>query len=489
MQLQKRRYHISNSDPAEVHCVGILLEGEHNRVLDFHGETLLFDSDAIAIAMDDCENITVQNAVIDWAVPFSAEGTILSASSSCVTVSIDRERYPHFVEDGKLYFTGNGWCSQLFGALEFGPDGKVPAGAGDTFPRVTASQTGEGIVLHGAFSPVPQVGNTLVLRHGKRRHPGLFCQNSRNITLRNVTFHATCGLGALFQFCENVTVSQVSFRPGPGRRVLSGHDDGLHFSNCRGQILVEDCHFQGLMDDCINVHGTSVPVLSLSGSTVCGCFAHPQSTGFDVWAIPGDQVSVLDRKTLNALMTTTVQHFSLLDATHFSIELDRPLPEGYSLALENLSNTPSFFCRRSFFGPGRARGLLVTTPGSVVVEHNTFESSGSAVLLSGDANGWYESGTCTDVTLRHNVFDNCLTSCYQFCEGVISICPEIPDPDGSTGFHKNIRIYENVFCCPSARLLYAHCALGIRFQNNHISGGQDPGEVSQFSFCRDFILQ
>lgn len=483
MQMQTRHYFISNSEPAAAHTVGVLLEGARDQTLDFRGETLRFEQEAIAIALDGCENITIENAVIDWSIPFSAEGTILTASPEAVTVAIDPEKYPHHVEDGTLVFTGPGWTSRYFGAIEFDKDGRVRAGAGDTFPPVTADITPSGVELRGAFSVVPQVGNTLVLRHGVRSHPGFFCQNSKNITLRNVTFHATCGLGALFQFCENITVQHVSFVPGPGRRVLSGHDDGLHFSNCRGQILVEDCRFQGLMDDPINVHGTSVQVLSHSGGLVQGRFGHPQSIGFATWAAPGDQLSILDCRTLNALGTAVVKSFSLSDPVHFTLELDRPLPAGVDLALENLTNTPRLLCRRNFFGSCRARGLLVTTPRTVVIEDNTFESSGSAILLSGDANAWYESGVCRDVTIRRNRFFHCLTSYYQFCEGVISLCPEIPDKAGSSGFHENIAITDNLFDCPGVPALYAHCARQIRFSQNTLADGSDLRQAVKTQYC------
>jgi hypothetical protein len=35
-------------------------------------------------------------------------------------------------------------------------------------------------------------------------------------------------------------------------------------------------------------------------------------------------------------------------------------------------------------------GLLVSIPGKVIINQNEFESSGSAILIAGDANGWYE---------------------------------------------------------------------------------------------------
>lgn len=469
MDYQVRHYFISNSDPAPAQRVGILLEGERDRILDFHGQRLSFHGPAIAIALDGCENITIQNAAIDWDTPMTAEGTVIAASPSCVTVAIDA--YPHRVEDGRLIFTGEGWDSDFFGAMEFDPEGFVPAGAGDTFPRATAEKIDGGVAFTGDFSVIPKVGNTLVLRHGKRIHPGIFCQNSKNITLKNITIHATCGLGALFQFCETVTVRNVSFVPGPGRKIASSHDDGLHFSNCRGQLLVEDCRFRGLMDDCINVHGTCAKILSVEGRILHGAFGHPQSVGFDRWVMPGDPLSFLSRRTLDSLGTGTVADFRLLSPEEFVLTLSEPIPGDIQPgdALENLANTPSLLCRRNFFGSGRARGLLVTTPREVRIEDNLFQSSGAAILLCGDANSWYESGACKDVTIRRNRFRNCLTSVYQFCHGVISICPEIPDREHSHGFHENIVITDNIFDCPGVPLLYEHCTKNLIFRGNVIT--------------------
>jgi len=112
---------------------------------------------------------------------------------------------------------------------------------------------------------------------------------------------------------------------------------------------------------------------------------------------------------------------------------------------------------------------LISTPGKVIIENNIFESSGSAILIPGDANGWYESGAVKDVTIRNNIFsDPCLTSMYQFCEGIISIDPEIPKPDISKPFHRNIRIANNTFHPFDYPVLYAKSTEGLYFNNNTI---------------------
>jgi hypothetical protein len=107
----------------------------------------------------------------------------------------------------------------------------------------------------------PKVGDILVFRHGVRDHAGTFIQDSKDIKLTDVKYRHTSGLGVLAQYTENLTFRDVDVAPDPkSDRMFAGHDDGFHFSNCKGHIDVDHCEFQGLMDDPINVHGTSVPI-------------------------------------------------------------------------------------------------------------------------------------------------------------------------------------------------------------------------------------
>ncbi len=119
------------------------------------------------------------------------------------------------------------------------------------------------------------------------------------------------------------------------------------------------------------------------------------------------------------------------------------------------------------FGTVRARGLLISTPKKVLVENNVFRSSGAAIFVAGDSNGWYESGAVRDVTIRRNKFIDCNSSSYQFCDAVISIHPEVPKPN-SVAFHRNIRITDNTFVTFDPAILWAISVDGLTFQNNTI---------------------
>jgi hypothetical protein len=194
------------------------------------------------------------------------------------------------------------------------------------------------------------------------------------------------------------------------------------------------------------------------------------STGM-TWGGFGDKVAFIENETMVTVGHGKVTANTKIDRDTFEVEFADAVPDGIGVgdALENLTWAPDFTVVNSVFGSCRARGLLVSTPGKVVIENNDFISSGSAILIAGDANGWYESGAVRDVLIRGNRFHpSCLTNWYQFGEGVISIYPIIPDFDKDRPFHRNIRIEDNSFDMFDYSVLYALSVDGLKFNDNTI---------------------
>ena len=261
--------------------------------------------------------------------------------------------------------------------------------------------------------------------------------------------------------------------PNPEKnRYLSGHDDGFHFSNCKGHISVTHCEFAALMDDPINIHGTSVRIEERITADRLRCkLMHHQSVGLK-WARPGERIGFLESNSMATMDFGLVKEIKVLSPEEFEISFEQPLPDELQEgdALENLSSTPDAHIANNRFMSCRARGVLISTPGKVLIEGNHFESSGAAILIAGDANNWYETGAVNDVTIRNNVFaDPCLTSLYQFSEAVISIYPEIPDMEASEKkYHRNIRILDNEFHLYDYPVLYAKSVDGLVFRGNQL---------------------
>ena len=312
-----------------------------------------------------------------------------------------------------------------------------------------------------------------MLRHGGRPHPGIFLQRSRGVRFRGVTVHQAEGMGWLAQRSADITIEGggVHLRQNDDR-VFTTSADATHFSNCSGTITVEKALFEGMMDDAINVHGTYLQVQALEdGGAVRAKFMHGQSTGFE-FALPGERVAFVRRATLLPYAEAEVADLKKVSDTEVLLRFEGGPPEGLQPGdgLENLDAAPEVSFRGNVVRNNRARGALFSSPRRTVVEDNLFDhSSGSAILLAGDCNGWFESGACREVTIRRNRFVNNLTSLYQFTEAVISICPEVPALDAQERpYHADVRIEDNDFTVFDAPLLFARSVDGLVFRGNRV---------------------
>lgn len=478
----EREYYESNTyDDRNPKILAILLDEMQGVTLDGQGSEFIMHGQIQPVTLHRCKNITLRNFSIDWEIPLTAQGKVLNSTPRYMDVEIDREQYPYIIENNLLTFVGEGWKSVCWSIMQFEPDTRfVCHNTGDNLgwgKRYHAQELKKGVVRltepgEGKTAPFPAAGTMLVLRHNNRDHAGMFLFHSEGVRLENINIYHTGGLGVLCQYSKELSFNRVNLMPNEAKnRVLSGHDDGLHIMGCSGKVTVDGCRFAGLMDDPINIHGTCSRIIKVLSPTRVQCrFMQSMSVGME-WGRPGEKAGFIDNKTMRTVGTSTVSKFEAISLTDFIVDFSEPIPAGIQEGnvLENLTCTPDAEIRNCHFGSCRARGLLVSTPGKVIVEDNIFESSGSAILIAGDANAWFESGAVKDVLIRHNEFRYpCNSSLYQFCEAVISIYPEIPEPDVRYPFHRNIRIEENTFHLFDYPILYARSVDGLTFLDNKL---------------------
>lgn len=257
-------------------------------------------------------------------------------------------------------------------------------------------------------------------------------------------------------------------------------------SGCKGLIRSVGGLYEGMMDDAINVHGTYLKVQKrIDNKTLVGEYMHGQSYGFE-WGRPGDVVQFIESKTMEVLgeqnKVAAIEAADKPDghgAKQFRITFEKPVDPAISevgtYGIENLEWTPEVYFADNVIRNNRARGSLFSTPKKTVVEKNVFDhTSGTAILLCGDCNGWFETGACHDVHIRNNKFINALTNQFQFTNAVISIYPEIPDLKSQKRyFHSGIVIEDNEFETFDMPILYAKSVDGLVFRNNVIRQNHD----------------
>ncbi len=507
-QCIEKVYYESNTTVNNPRRCAILIEGLSGVTMDCGGSDFVYHDRIQPFTIDRSNDITVKKVSIDWDIPLTAECEVMETAPEYMDIRIDPVESPYVIEKGKLVFVGEGWKSQWWGTMEFDRTTRnVAYKTGDWgcmgggWNNYKAKEISPGLVrLNYAFKRLPAKGNFLVLRHSERDHAGMFIIDSRNVLVEDLNMYHNAGLGILSQFAENLTFRRVNCVPNPAKkRILSGHDDGFHYSNCKGNITVDQCRFKALMDDPINVHGTSVRIMEkVDANTLLCKFMHEQSVGM-IWAREGENIGYIENNSMLTVANGLVDKFEALSPELFRLRFKEPVPAGIEagFALENLTWTPSVLITNSRFESCRARGILLSTPGKVVIENNFFESSGSAILIAGDANNWYESGGVNDVLIRKNYFsDQCLTSMYQFCEAIISIYPEIPKPDAAKpGFHRNIRIENNQFDLYDYPVLYAKSVDNLSFTGNTLTASNSfppwhPRKVSvSLEYCKGVIIK
>ncbi|MBE5867666.1 MAG: right-handed parallel beta-helix repeat-containing protein [Lachnospiraceae bacterium] len=476
-------YRISNSDRMAYRVMAIWMKEMKNCILRGNNTRLFLEGQMQVFTLDRCENIKIENFTVNWKKPLVAEGVVTACSGETVDVYVDPEKFPHRYANGTLEFdTGaNEWYRIIPYTIAFEPHScRVRRGTDDIqFTQVLELEKDHYRLILTQKKDI-RVGDLLNLRHNMRIHAGIFSEKCRDLTVENVTFYSCGGLGCLAQFCHNLTYKGVHFVPdrAGGRQVSSGRDDGMHMTSNSGTITITECTFHALMDDPINVHGCCVTSNQVVNEKTLRCkYRHKDACGFHYWAEPGDQVVFISRDTMEPVEEAKVASYVLEDHETFLLTFQEPLSkqvrsmamQGEALALDNLTHTAQFICTKNRFGSCRARGILVSTPKKVLIADNYFESSGSAILVAGDSNFWFESGACHDVEITRNIFtDATLTSEYQFCDGVISISPVVPAPVIDKPYHTNIRITDNVFDTADTPVLYGYSCEGLEFSRNRI---------------------
>lgn len=491
-----REYYISNHDQTNPKKVGMAIENMRNLVLDGQGASFVFHGRMLPIALLQSENCTLKNFSIDFENPHIAQIKVIKNSpDEGLTFEVAPWVQYRINDKGVFEFYGEGWHASSNTGIAF--EGESRHLVYRTSDLQYNTQGVEEIAARQLQAPqwkdkrlVP--GTVIAMRSWGRPAPGIFLSHNRDTRLLNVKVHYAEGMGLLAQLCENITLDGfgVCLKGDQDPRYFTTQADATHFSGCKGKITSQNGLYEGMMDDAINIHGTYLKVTRcIDSKTLVGRYMHNQSYGFD-WGYPGDEVQFIRSATMELMGTPNkivsirpygqeqvagTKEFLIV----FENSIDSAITEKEGFGIENLTWTPEVVFSNNIIRNNRARGALFSTPKKTVIENNTFDhTSGTAILLCGDCNGWYETGACREVIIRKNKFINALTNMFQFTNAVISVYPEIPDLQNQKEyFHgqkgKGVIIENNLFVTFDQPIVYAKSLNGLTFRKNTIRQNQD----------------
>ncbi len=506
-----REYYISNHDQDNPKHVAIALEGVKN--LTLRGEScgrranFYMNGRMLPVAMVGCENCVLRFIGIDTRSPQITQVEVLENDVEAGYITYRIAPYVKYrIDNGRLVVYGSNW--------EFNPCWGIAFDGHTRHIVYTTSDIGVGTsdvkelepyLIRAPWRDARLVkGTVIAMRSYQRPTPGIFVSECKNTEITHSTVYYAEGMGLLAQMSENITLDYFEIATRDDSRYFTTQADATHFSGCKGLLTSCNGLYEGMMDDAINVHGTYLRVVQrLDDNTLVGRYMHGQAYGF-YWGGAGDSVQFVRSDVMEITEGNRVTEIAPYDkeqlagCKEFKIKFEKPLPEDIAngkYGIENLEWTPEVVFAGNTIRNNRARGALFSTPKKTVVENNIFDhTSGTAILLCGDCNGWFETGACRDVVIRNNRFINALTSMFQFTNGVISIYPEIPDLASQTKyFHggngKGVVIENNIFETFDAPLVYAKSLDGLVFRNNKIVQNDDfkPFHWNRYRFLLDKV--
>lgn len=487
-----RELYISNHDQDNPKNVAVVIEDMENFVLDGGGSTFNMNGRMLPVAMIDCEDCAIKNLNIDTRVPQITQVKVLENDTENGTIVYEVAPYVNYrIKNGKFMVYGENWEIHPSWGIAFEGDTKhVVYNTSDIGLGTSNVQELSPGVIKAQWKDARLLpGTVIAMRSYQRPTPGIFLYGNENTLLENITVHYAEGMGLLAQVCDDITLRgfNVAIREGSGR-YFTTQADATHFSGCKGKIVSTGGLYEGMMDDAINVHGTYLRIVErIDDYTVVGRYMHGQSYGF-YWGDEDDKVQFVKSSTMELAGENVVEDIEPNDRNgiagckEFRIRFKKPLPADIAngnYGVENLEWTPSVKFENNIVRNNRARGALFSTPQKVVVEGNLFDhTSGTAILLCGDCNGWYETGACRNVVIRGNRFVNSLTNMFQFTNAIISIYPEIPDlASQQKYFHggkgKGVVIEGNIFETFDAPIVYAKSLDGLVFKGNKVIQNND----------------
>ncbi|MGE4490715.1 MAG: hypothetical protein AB7E95_14335, partial [Kiritimatiellales bacterium] len=369
----------------------ILLQQCENLIIDGHGaEGVIHRQDVFFVQIRQSTNLIVRNFTIDYdPLPFS-QGTVEQVNRA--DSSFMFRLHPGFPPPDDLFFRS---CSSWGMLKDTQHPGRLKAACPAHFfyKEILSMSNGLFRVVLGTPAEVaPAAPGDVFVINGRSASIG-HCLNSENITFDRLTIHACPS--ALFIGLQTSQLNILNCKALlKGNRLITAGADGVHCQSARIGPWIENCEFEGLSDDCLNIYGLPIYVLEQVSPTQLTVHARAAVR-------PGDRLAFFNPNEGRIILETTVASFS-----GSTLMLNDPLNETLNLAppetpvddrgwktydhaynLDTIGN--HFVYRNNYMHDGRRYGLLLKASYGLV-ENNVFEGLSLKGMVLENNIGWPE---------------------------------------------------------------------------------------------------
>lgn len=384
--------------------VGLKVINSHNIIIDGQGSTLVFANATAAFNFFASNNVTIENMIIDSALPTATPGTVTESDTTgfdCLLdpgfLAADVGSLPAIVQIDPI--TGGPYP---MGLDLYSTPSLVPTILGPGKVRVPKSNLG---LAQGAY---------VNLRRYTYTNSAVTFNGADGVTVKNVTLYSSSSMGVTAQACADLSLTNVNtlIKPGSGR-VSSTTSDGSHFTNCKGTICYQDCEFQSQDDDGINVCGLYFTISSVNYSTnQINVYFQKSDQVVQPTMRAGEVIEFRNGTTAQLMGTALITSVTQLGGSPLTAQLTLAIapPAGITLnsdVVDSLSWTARTSIVRCNFLSNRGHGSVVQNPNTLITDCRYLNTGAGGIHLRTEINPWYEATGVSNAQVLNNSFEGC----------------------------------------------------------------------------------
>lgn len=413
-----------------------------------------------------CQNLNIRHFTIDWDRPPFSLGKVIAVEGN----HFDVEVFPEYPVKG----------GEPVGAfMDFDPETRLPMRHGlDEYYTCEKTELVREQVLRVHLKHQARIkpGVLVQLRHQVYGPSTFVCSRCSNVTVEDVTVHTVPGMGFIGSVCTNINLKRFRVVPRPGSgHLMSATADATHFGGCKGTISMEDCEYEGMGDDAVNIKSGLYLSLKekIDDRTILAAHNLKMIDAPD----PGDVMEISHVDDLIPYATARVKKVEVLpnDGLH-KVEFIDPLPaelkEGDVFG--NATRTPKVRISNCRVRNNRARGMLIQTRDAIVENCNFTNCTGPGILVLTEVVYFFESIGTRDVVVRNCTFDHVN---YGAAIGPGALCAMAYLKDfkypPKPGVHKNVIFEGNVIRNTDNSGIFVAGTDGITIRSNKITNACD----------------
>jgi hypothetical protein len=430
---------------ASAQQAAISLTNRSNIEIEGSGSRIIMGNDALSLAFDRCSNLNVRNLTIDWdPLPYT-QGAISDSGIGWFEVTFDAG-FPAISGNGILAIESYDRSLRNIarGGLQV---------SGDKIMEVQATASNRALVRLAHVAPVP-VGTVIVIRF-KGNHDAVRVTQCQNVSFSGITLLSSHSMGYNVSLSNNLAFRQCTIGlPPAGVRLLSTNADGMHITNCSGSLTIDECIFEAMGDDAINVNAAMwrIQRQPSGGEPI---FANRSGLAINRNESPGprDQLEIMDPVDLRILTRGA---------------LDKLAAAPPNSIVSDASRVPTTTISGSQFRGNHSRAILAHA--HLQVLNCSFQNTSLAAIMIAPDSHWMEGPATRDIVIDSNQFSGCHYGSLD-PEGAVTV--DIEQTYGRRGAvpigtGQNVKISNNIFNDCYTAAISCRSVDGLTIQGNQI---------------------